>query len=99
MRDNFCILDLIDNIKIGHEIEFCFDGDYFFIQPDYEYNKSCFEGINQEVHYILYKCASLADNQAQRIYAGTCDEILRFPIKKDLSIIHDFEKFTLLFVL
>lgn len=97
MYDNFGIADFVECLKIGHEIEFCFDGDYFFVQPYYEYNK--FRPLNLEDQYLLYKAKFLSDNQAQRIYSGTCDEILHFHIKDDLSIIHDFEKFTLLFVL
>lgn len=99
MGDSFSIADLIEAMRIGHEIEFCFDGDYFFIQPDYEYDKSHFEGKKYEAHYILDKCKSFYDNQAQRIYSGTCDEILHFHIKDDLSIIHNFEKFTVLCIL
>ena len=94
MKYSFSINDFKESLNIGHEIEFVFAGDMFFIQPDYEFIKSNNYKQNvSEIKFILYRCKNWYDNNAEILLSGTYDEIIEFPLKDNLTIKTDFDKF------
>ena len=96
MKYDFTIDDFLESLKFGHEIEFIFDENLFFIQPDYEFNKKKqSKKIGCDKKYVLYQCANWYDNNAEILLSGSFDEITSFPLKDKMTIKTDFDKFQL----
>lgn len=96
MNNYFTLNDFHKCLNIGHEIEFLFDDDMFFVQPNYKFmeNDICNHNINYR-KFDLYRCANWYDNNAEIILSGTYDEIISFPLKGKMTIKTDFNKFQL----
>ena len=93
---NFTINNFYEHLHIGHEIEFLFCSDMFFIQPDYQFNKNNVSNQNvNDLKFVLYRCASWYDTNAEMILSGTYDEIISFPLKDKMTIKNNFDKFIL----
>ena len=96
MKYKFTIDDFLESLKFGHEIEFTFDENLFFIQPDYEFNKeNQSKKLECDRKYVLYQCANWYDNNAKILLSGSFDEITSFPLKDKMTIKTDFDKFQL----
>lgn len=95
MKYDYTIDNFLECLKIGHEIEFTFCGKWFFVQPDYKFNKNKIKEGKCDRRYILYQCESYADNNAKILLSGTLDEIISFPLNKQMTIKTNFDKFSL----
>ena len=96
MHYDFTIDDFLESLKFGHEIEFVFDENMFFIQPDYEFNKeNRSKNFGCDRNYVLYQCANWYDNNAGIVLSGSFEEIISFPLKDKMTIKTDFDKFQL----
>ncbi|MBO7196472.1 MAG: hypothetical protein J6V80_03975 [Clostridia bacterium] len=60
MKHYFSINDFREYLNIGHEIEFLFDSDMFFIQPNYINNIS--NRNDNNIKFILIRCINWHDN-------------------------------------
>ena len=96
MKDYFTINNFHEGLCMGREIEFLFDGDMYFIQTDFKFMRSHspIQSVNDK-RYVLYKLANWYDNDAEKILSGTYDEIISFPLKGNMNIKTDFDKFEL----
>lgn len=97
MKHYFSINDFREYLDIGHEIEFLFDGDMFFIQPNYINNIS--NRNDNNIKFILIRCINWHDNDAETIFTGTYDEIISFPLKDKMTIKNNFDMFKLICIL
>ena len=96
MKNYFTLTDFYTCLNIGHEIEFLFDEDMFFVQPDYTSIKN--DSLNQtinDIRFVLFRCTSWEDNNAEMVFSGTYNEIISFPLKDKMTIKNDFDKFQL----
>jgi len=91
---NFSLEDLLDYMKIGHEIEFYFDGECFFLETDFKYNRE-HSLTNDEERYLLYHCESFEVQSGKVILSGTYDEILDYDLKDGQTLRNNFDKFSL----
>ena len=87
--DNF-LTDMI----MGHEIEFFFDGDCFFVDQDEEYNIEHKNLALSERHYLLQRCEDFNGTHDEIIFSGTYEEILDYELKDGLTLRNNFDKFS-----
>ena len=95
---NFRLEDLLDYMQIGHEIEFYFNGERFFIQPDYNYNKDHpFRTVDEIANsrYLFYHCKNFEGQNSKIILSGTYDEIFDYCLKDGYTLRNNFDKFSL----
>ena len=99
--DNYLIFDahgqtslreLIEDIKLGHEIEFRIEDHNYFHQPHYK--GETYRDPNFAPRYTLYD-----EKLEKRIFEGTLDEELTFCFPEGYSFEKDFERFAIDFIL
>lgn len=91
---NYNLDNLLTDMKIGHEIEFYFDGECFFLETDFEFNRE--HGLTIDNHkYLLYHCESFETHSAKKILSGTSDEIFDYDLKDGQTLRNNFDKFSI----
>ena len=87
--------DLYEALLLGREIEFKLNENDYFLQPYYD--DPHINDLNYPLKYVIYDCAD--KKNVSKVFIGTIDNVLKYNFLSKFSLINNFEKFTIEYIL